>query len=245
MSIILSLLGSNVPTASAPANEPLAFQTLGLPRIDSDVYMGSSGDYNGPYNVRSATIANSGSNVRVNISMKAITSTAFYNDWCIGGVQIYRGSTQLYSWMFTTSSGGTGSGWQWNYGGTDTSAGRPHSVTQANARTYSNIVSGSTNREIKWASSTASSNTGCDDGISATENLQAVTFPFTIQQVSNNFYAYCETSSPTTTGDVFYMRSPQINVQVGDVIYVAGACATLSTQSIINTFDDAVFIGVA
>lgn len=243
MSILLSLIGSNVSTTAAPpAGEPLAFQTLGLPRIDSDVYMGTYTDYNGPYDVRNATIANAGNNVRVNISMKAIMSTAFYSDWCIGGVQIYRGATQLYSWMFTNSSGGTGSGWEWNYGGTYTSAGRPHSVTQANARTYSNIVSGSTNREINWASSTASSNTGCEGGISSTSNLSASS---QINQSTNIYYAYCETSSPTATGDVFYMRSPQVNVQAGDVIYVAGACATYSPQTHINTFDDAVFIGVA
>lgn len=244
MSIILSLLGSNVPTATAaPGNEPLAFQTLGFPRIDSDVYMGSNSDYTGPYDVRSATIANAGTNVRVNISFKAITNTMYYSDWCIGGVQIYRGSQQIYSWMFTNSTGGTGSGWEKNYGGNYLSAGRPHTVTQANARNYSSITSGSSpGQTIYWATSTGSYYTGCANGISAGYALNSAS---TFTQVNGNYYAYPETSSPTVRGDVFYMRSPQINVQVGDVIYVAGACATYSTQSIINNFNDAVFIGVA
>lgn len=241
MSILLSLLGSNVPTATA-STEPLAFQTLGLPRINSNQYMGGPTDYNGPYDVRSATIANAGTNVRVNISFKALTTTAFYNDWCIGGVQIYRGSTQLYSWMFTTSFGGTGSGWQWSYGGTHTPAGRPHTVTDANALTYSAINSTIGYRIVNWATATGSSNTGCADGISANANLSTAN---QVNQQSGTYFAYFETSSPTVTGDVVYMRSPLINVQAGDVIYVAGACATFNTQSIINTFDDAVFIGVA
>lgn len=241
MSILLSLLGSNVPTASA-STEPLAFQTLGLPRIDSALYMGGTADYNGPYDVRSATIANAGANVRVNISFKALTTTAYYNDWCIAGVQIYRGSTQRYSWMFTTSVGGTGSGWKWCYGGTQTAAGRPHTVTDANALTYSVINTTSGARNVAWATSTASSNTGCADGINANTNLSTVN---QVNQQSGTYFAYYETSSPTVTGDVVYMRSPTISVQAGDVIYVAGACATYNTQSIINTFDDAVFIGVA
>ena len=242
MSIILSLVGSNVPTATAAGPEPLAFQTLGLPRIDSDVYMSGNADYNGPYDVRSATIANAGTNVRVNISMKAIMNTMYYSDWCIGGVQIYRGSTQLYSWMFTTSTGGTGSGWQWNFAGNYATPGRAHTVTQANARAYSNIVSGSSGQRIQWANGTGSWYTGCGGGISATQTLNTAS---TVTQVTNNYYAYSEASSPTVRGDVFYMRSPQINVQAGDVIYVAGACATLSTEPHINTFNDAVFIGVA
>lgn len=242
MSILLSLVGSNVPTATAPAGEPLPFQTLGFPEIQSNVYMGGSNDYTGPYDVRSATIANAGTNVRVNISLKAIKNTAFYSDWCIAGVQIYRGATQLYSWMFTTSSGGTGSSWQWNYGGTYISAGRADTVTQANARTYSSILSGSAAQKINWATSTGSSYTGCDGGINSLQTLNNVS---TVSQSANNYYAYCETSSPTVTGDVFYMRSPTINVQAGDVIYVAGACASYSLNGNINTFDDAVFIGVA
>ena len=241
MSILLTALGSNIPTATA-AVEPLAFQTLGLPRIDSDVYMGSSANYNGPFDVRSATIANAGTNVRVNISMKAIMSTSFQNDWCIGGVQIYRGSTQLYSWMFTDSTGGTGSGWEWNYGTVQTAAGRSDTVTQANARSYSAINSTITSQHVNFGRAPGSSNTGCDSGISATATLNNVS---TVPQVVLNYLMFAETSGSMSQGQVFYTRSPQISVQAGDVIYVAGACATRSTNSHINTFDDAVFIGVA
>ena len=243
MSILLSLVGSNVSTATAP--EPLAFQTLAFPRIDSDVYMsGSNADYTGPYYVRNATIANAGTNVRVNISMKAIMNTMYYSDWCIGGVQIYRGATLLYNWMFTTNTGGNGSGWQWNYGGTYTSAGRAHTVTQANNRTYSSIGSSGTNRQINWGTSTGSWYTGCAGGLNSLQTLNNVS---TVSQAGagSTFFAFSETSSPTVLGDVFYMRSPLINVQAGDVIYVAGACTTYSVIGHINGFYDAVFIGVA
>lgn len=243
MSILLSLLGSNVSTGGGSSGpEPLAFQTLGLPRIDSDVYMGGSADYTGPYDVRSATVANAGTNVRINISLKVITTTHFYSDWCIGGVQLYRSGSKTYDWIFNTSTGGTGSAWEKSVGGAYTTAGRPHTVTQANALTYSAISLGGSAQQINWATGTGSSNTGCAGGIPSNVNMNTVT---TINQVGANYFAYGESSSPTVLGDVFYMRSPQINVQAGDVIYVAGACATLSSQTIINTFDDAVFIGVA
>lgn len=243
MSILLSLVGSNVPTASGGGGgggEPLAFTTLGFPRIPSNSYMGSTADYNGPYDVRSVTIANAGTNVRINISLKVITNTTYVSDWCIGGVQLFRGGTKTYDWIFSNSTGGTGSGWQWNLGGTQLAAGRPHTVTDANARTYQSITSTISNRAVNWASSTSSSNTGCAGGISSTADLSSAS---TFAQVGSNYYVYNETTSPTALGDVFYIRSPQINVQAGDVIYVAGACATNGTW--INTFDDAVFIGVA
>lgn len=56
--------------------------------IASDSYMGNTADYDGPYDVHEMFFNQTAGNYRIYIVHKATTTTTFYNDTPIGGIQI-------------------------------------------------------------------------------------------------------------------------------------------------------------
>lgn len=231
------LLGESGTFAMADAATPIgeditsSFYEISNRFLDSQTYMGTSSDYNGPYDVGQVQTDFIGSG-RVYIGVKVTASTTFYNDIPIAGVQIISGTTLVASWIFNTSSGGSGSGWQTytsQISGTSTQ-GFPVTPSTASAYTYSNITTGTSISSFTWATSTGSSYTGAEDGIGNAYKLTADGGSGTlapvgdaqISQTSSTYYAYRETSGSTQySGTV--MRSPSYTFSGGEYIRVIHA----------------------
>lgn len=206
--------------------------------IASNTYMGSTADYNGPYDVGQVQTDFIGSG-RVYIGVKVTASTTYYNDIPIAGIQIISGSTLVRSWIFNTSTGGTGSGWQTytsQIAGTST-VGFPVSPTTASAYTYVNINTTTGVGKFTWATSTSSSNTGAADGIgnayklsgNGGSNTLATVGDAQISQTASTYYAYRETSGSTRYHGAV-MRSPTYTFGGGEYIRVIHAVTGASNS---------------
>ena len=200
--------------------------------IDSQSYMGSTADYTGPYDVGEVATNFSGTG-RVYIGHKITSATAFYSDVPIAGVQIIYGTNLVASWIFNTSTGGSGSGWQTyttQISGTSTQ-GFPVTPATASGYTYSNITTSAAAGKFAWATSTGSSYTGAADGIGNTYKLSADGGSNTlapvgdaqISQTTSTYYAYHETSSPGVQYGSAVMRSPTYTFSGGEKIRVIHA----------------------
>lgn len=199
--------------------------------LNSQTYMGNSYDYNGPYDVGEVQTDFTGTG-RVYIGVKVTSTTTYYNDVPIAGVQIVSGGTLVASWIFNTTSGGSGSGWasinQQLAGSQNT--GFPVTPATASTYGYSNMTTGSGTGKFSYASSTGSSYTGAADGIGNTYKLSADGGSNTlatvgngqVSQTSNTYYAYRETSGASLwSGTV--MRSPTYTFSGGEYIRVIHA----------------------
>ena len=216
-----------------------AFVEISNRIIESDTVMGSGDDYDGDYDVAQVQTDFTGSG-RVYIAVKTSASGASYmGDVAIAGVQIISGSTLVRSWIFNTSTGGSGSGWQTKSGevqGTNPLSAY-FSVTPATASgyTYQNITSTADNAVFSWATSTGSSYTGAADGIGDTYKLSADGGSNTlapvgnaqISQASNSYYAYREGTGSSEFSAQF-MRSPAYTFSGGEYIRVIHICASYS-----------------
>ena len=218
--------------------------------LDSQVYMGTTVDYNGPYDVGEVQTNFSGSG-RVYIGVKVTSSTTFYNDVPIAGVQIISGSTLVASWIFNTSTGGSGSGWQTytsQISGSSTQ-GFPVSPATASGYTYVNMSTSAAITRFSWATSTGSSYTGAADGIGNAYKLTADGGSDTlatvgdaqISQTSSTYYAYRETSGSTLWSGAV-MRSPAYTFSGGEKIRVIHAL-TGPTSSQMDP-DDTLYVAV-
>ena len=230
-----------------------SFYEISSRSIDSDTYMGDSSDYNGPYDVAEVQTNFSGIG-SVYIGHKATCPSSVYHSDCpIAGVQMISGSTLVASWIFNTSSGGSGSGWK-TY--TSVIAGSPNQGTfnitpqTASGYTYTTIQSGQTTGRFTWTDATGSSNTGADNGIGDTYKLSADGGNDTIAgvgtaqiaQTSNTYYAFHETSSPINRHDCVVMRSPQYNFSGGEKIRVIHALTAPSSNR--QDPDDSLYVAV-
>ena len=247
MSIIQMLFGSSeIPGEDITSS----FYEISNRFIDSQSYMGGSGDYTGPYDVGEVQTNFTGSG-RVYIGVKVTASTNFYNDVPIAGVQVISGSTLVASWIFNTSSGGSGSGWQTYTSQTAQQGTQGFPVTPATASgyTYSNITTTTGVGQFSWATYTGSSYTGAADGIGDTYKLSADGGSNTlapvgdaqISQTTSTYYAYRETSASTVyTGAI--MRSPSYTFSGGEKIRVIHAL-TGPTSTQMDT-DDTLYVAV-
>ena len=220
--------------------------------IDSQSYMGSTADYNGPYDVGQVQTDFIGTG-RVYIGVKVTASTTFYNDLPIAGVQVISGTTLVASWIFNTSTGGSGSGWQTytaQIGGTSTQ-GFPVTPATASGYSYSTITTSTSTGRFSYASSTGSSYTGAADGIGNTyklsadggSNTLATVGDGTISQSSSTYYAYRETSGATRySGTV--MRSPTYTFSGGEYIRVIHVLAGLTSMASTMDGTDSLYVAV-
>ena len=218
-----------------------AFYEISNRHIDSDIYMGSSVDYTGPYDVGEVQTSFSGSG-RVYIGVKITAQpNTFYNDLAIAGVQILNSAedTIIESWIFNTLNGGSGSGWQTHtnqISGTST-PGFPVTPATASGYTYTTITTTTSAGRFTWTTSTSSTNTGAADGIGNQYKLTAAGGSNTIapvgdaqiSQTGNTYYAFRETSGSTLwSGTV--MRSPLVNFSGGEKIRVIHALTGYSLE---------------
>jgi len=214
--------------------------------------MGTTSDYNGPYDVGQVQTDFTGTG-RVYIGVKVTASTTFYNDVPIAGVQIISGTTLVASWIFNTSTGGSGSAWQTytsQIGGTSTQ-GFPVTPATASGYTYSNITTGTGTGKFTWATGTGSSYTGAADGIGNTYKLSAdggfntlaTVGNGTISQSSATYYAYRETSgSVRYSGTV--MRSPTYTFSGGEYIRVIHALTGPTSMASTMNGTDSLYVAV-
>ena len=206
--------------------------------LDSQSYMGNATDYTGPYDVGEVQTDFTGSG-RVYIGVKITASTQYYNDVPIAGVQIISGSTLVASWIFNTSTGGSGSGWQTYTSQTAAQSSQGFPVTPATASGYTYTTMGtSTNvARFSWATGTGSSYTGAADGIGNAYKLSADGGSNTlapvgngqISQTTSTYYAYRETSGSTIDSGAI-MRSPTYTFSGGEYIRVIHLLAGNSTS---------------
>lgn len=241
-----------IADAAAPIGDDIttSFYEISNRFIASNTYMGGTGDYNGPYDVGEVQTDFTGTG-RVYIGVKVTSSTTYYNDIPIAGIQIITGTTLLASWIFNDNSGGSGSGWQ-TYSGEITGSstqGFPVTPQTASGYTYINITTSTNVGRFTWASSTNSSNTGAADGIGNAYKLSADGGSDTlapvgdaqISQSTSTHYVFRETSGSTRwSGTV--MRSPSYTFSGGEYIRVIHAVTGYSTNQMDP--DDCLYVAV-
>ena len=210
----------------------------------------TNNDYSGAYDVGEVQTNFTGTG-RVYIGVKATSSPTFYSDVPIAGVQIISGSTLVASWIFNTSTGGSGSGWQSYQSQTaaQSAQGFPVTPQTASGYTYASITTSNNIGRFAWATSTASNNTGAADGIGDTYKLSADGGSNTlapvgnaqISQTSSTYYAYRETSGSTLDSGAI-MRSPTYTFSGGEYIRVIHVLAGNSSSQMDP--DDTLYVAV-
>jgi hypothetical protein len=211
--------------------------------IDSNTYMGSTADYNGPYDVAEVQQGAFTGTGRVYLAHKVTSATTFYGDAPIAAVQILSASNSvLQTWTFNTSTGGTGSGWQtMTVAASATTTGLPLAPNNMTAGyTWTSISTSANTSRFSWATSTGSSYTGCADGIATPSGAMPVGNG-TINQSSGTYYMYRETSGSTLNTSV-YARSPTFTFSGGEKIRIAHALTGLSTNA--QNPDESLWVGV-
>lgn len=231
------------PTGSADLTT--SFYAIGDRFINSQTYMGNTSDYNGPYDVGQVIQNGFTGTGRVYLGVKVTSSTTYYNDIPIAGVQVIDSSGVLqHSWIFHSSSG-AGAGWTTytsQIAGTST-IGFPANVSFASTLTYSAISTTYGAGRFALASSTGSSYTGAAGGINTLyETTIATTGQGTAPQVGSNWYLYRETSGSTLWSGSL-MRSPEITFSDGETIKIIYAL-TGPTSPQMNP-DDSIYVGIA
>ena len=240
--------------AATPTGDDIttSFYEISNRFIASDTYMGSTADYNGAYDVGQVQTDFIGTG-RVYIGVKVTASTTYYNDIPIAGIQVIssNGSTLVASWIFNTSTGGSGSGWQTytsQIAGTST-VGFPVSPATASAYSYVAINNTTAVGKFTWATSTGSSNTGAADGIGNAyklsadggSNTLATVGDAQISQTTSTYYAYRETSGSTRYYGAV-MRSPTYTFGGGEYIRVIHAVTGYSGSQMSS--NDSLYVAV-
>lgn len=188
----------------------------------------STSDYTGGYDVREVATNFSGVG-RIYLGVKVTASTTYYNDIPIAGVQVVRGGVLVASWIFNTSSGGSGGGWKtitYSISGSS-SYGIGRTPSSVATLSYSTITTSTNVHRFTWATATSSRYTGAADGISSDYKMPsdggsgtiASTGNTMVSQTSGTYYAYRETSG-SARYSTSVMRSPEFTFMRGDVIKV-------------------------
>ena len=219
--------------------------------INSGSFMGNSSDYTGGYDVSEVQtdFANSAAAYgRIYLGIKVTAATTFYNDISVAGIQILDSTRTnlLQSWIFNTSSGGSGSSWQTTYSAIYGTSATGFPTTPATAKNYSYTnMSTSTNiNRWSWSTGTGSSYTGTADGISNSYysgGTIATVGDATVSQSSNTYYAFRETSGSTRYSGAV-MRSPLYYFQGQEWIRVIHAVAGYGAVAMDP--NDSLYIGV-
>ena len=251
----ISMIGMSGPVSSFTGVVPPAAAagqdiTTSFYEISNRFISISTNDYSGSYDVGEVQTNFTGSG-RVYIGIKVTASTTFYNDIAVAGVQIISGSTLVASWIFNTSSGGSGSGWQTHttqLSGSST-VGFPVTPAAASGYSYFNLSTSANISRFSWATSTGSNNTGASDGIANTYKLSGDGGSGTlapvgngqVSQSSNTYYAFRETSGSTRYSGVV-MRSPTYTFSGGEYIRVIHLLAGNSVYQM--NADDSLYVAV-
>ena len=230
--------------------------------IDSDAYMGNNSDYNGPYDVCDVCInATATGSRRIYLGLCVTHSVyTFWNDIAVAAVQHLNaaGNTIKNSWVFHSSSGGSGSGWQTTSG--NLSGNSSNSMTRTpstvSGLTFQNMGAGGSTNYWSWASSTGSAPTGAADGINSSYVTSIIPAPngsatnpgaasaqnALVSQTGGTYYAFVECSGIGLYQER-YMRSPSVTVAQGDIFRVVHCMATDNPSNI--NINNTLYFGIA
>jgi len=181
---------------------------------------------------------------RIYIGCNVTATTTYYNDLCVGAVQVLNpsGTTRLYGYSFSNGTDVAG----WNTSNAQTPLANADTAIEASNLAYTAIGSASTSR---WGgtTSTGSSYTGAADGLSTAYGSAGNTILptpgfFQVAQASSTNYLYRETSG-STLSTIVWLRSPLITVAPGSIIRVAAHSSTASGGGM--TENNTLFIGWA
>jgi hypothetical protein len=209
----------------------------------------TTSDYTGNYNVLDFVVPSTYSgSARIYIGAKVTTSTTYINDICIAGIQIlnnagtsilradiFSSGTESYETATVATAANSGIGY-------------PISLSTATGLAYSAIANSSTVNRWNRATSTGSSYTGMNDGISTGYETTIISAPsssiYQVAQSGSTYYLYNECSGATQyTG--MTMRSPAYSFSGGERIRVCFQIVTQSTMTGSMREDDSLYIGVA
>lgn len=186
-----------------------------------NIITGVSSDYTGAYDVVEVQFnpAISSATGRLFIGMRYTATTSFYNDLCIGAIQVLDNAGNLLdSWAFSNNT--DAAEWQ-TLGAQRGSLDTPLTLS---GLTYETIVSGAVAQKWSLASSTGSSSTGAADGVStlfgsAGTSILTVGNGTTPQTTSTN-YVFTE-SSGVSVNSYTWMRGPIITLPTGTRLRIA------------------------
>ena len=207
----------------------------------------SSGDSAGAYQVAHAAFDNAyntGATGRLYLAIKntASGSTAYYNDFAIGAVQLRSaGDTTLnHGWSFSVAADYT----DWEYAtvtGLNTSDDgyeNYYDIINATSQSWAACVNGVSNARISRASGTGSTFTGPADGLAVTYSdgdASPVTIgnlTSTIAQTSSTSFMFTESSgtSANITGKWYWVRSPEVTLD-GNILKTLTIAYNATTKS--------------
>jgi hypothetical protein len=206
-----------------------------------------TGDTANNWDVAQVQVANSGS-YRIYMVAKVTASTTYYNDVCVAAVQVIRSSSVEYNYVFTNNNSFNSRSWT-TYGSRvsgSSSLGVPSTfaLTNVGSLNFGSMVAGTNKNAWNGATSTASSYTGMQDGISYNTTGSLTVGALTTPQSVGEYYMYAETSS-TSRYSCVICRSPSITFQSGDYIKVCTGIVTRSTMSSSHNINDTLWIGLA
>ena len=218
----------------------------------------TSGDNTSAFNVHHEDFDSAyatGSVGRLYIAIKNTANPAYYNDFCIGAIQLTSDnySTLNHGWSFDVVSDYT----EWEYAtvtGLNTSnAGYENynDIIGATSQSWAACVNGVANARISRASATASSSTGAADGL-ASEYSDSSTGTIigsgtsAIAQSSTTSYMFTESSGTTANiiNKWYWIRSAEItiNSEANKNIAICYLAATPNnSQGMDDAADNALF----
>lgn len=208
----------------------------------------TSADNSDNYSVATVPMPAGASQGRVYIACEITAITTYYNDFCIGWVQIPHDNGGNLN---TTGDVGTNVDWQMDASGTvwqRGSAVTPGNNTLSSVSGYSwtNIANGSTLDRWNRATSTASSRTGAQGGMdegggyNIMDELGDLVVPGNsasrLVQANGSYYIYVE-SSNMTKGEIVWCRSPEVTLTGSNHVLVVGyhACTSSGGVGMVNT----------
>lgn len=216
----------------------------------------TSADNSDNYSFATAPLPASASQGRVYLAVQVTANTTFYNDFCIGWVQIPHDNGNSLN---TTGDASTNVDWQMDTYGTSWQRGS--AVTSSNdtlssvsGYTWTNIANGNTVNRWNRATSTGSQRTGAlggmDEGLGF--NLMDETSFFTVPgnnptsvvQTNTSYYIYTETSG-ATQGSIIWCRSPEVTLTGSNHVLVVAyhACTSSGGIGMTNTTSEKLLRG--
>ena len=209
-----------------------------------------SGDNTDAYSVATVAMPSSASQGRVYLAVQITASTTFYNDFCIGAVQIPHSSGAALN---TTGDVSTNVDWGMDAHATDWERGNIFvgsnaTLSSVSGYTWASITASATANRWNKATGTGSQRTGAQGGLSEGTGYNifselgdlAVTGNSATREAQDNAanYIYVE-SSGMTLGEIVWCRSPEVTLTgANHVLLIAyHACTSSGGIGMVNTSD--------
>ncbi len=200
------------------------------------------------YSVATFPMPSGASQGRVYLACEITATTTYYNDFCIGWVQIPHDNG---SNLNATGDVGTNVDWQMDASGTVWQRGSAvtagnNTLSSVSGYSWTNIASGSVADRWNKASSTNSSRTGAQGGMdegggyNIMDELGDLTVPGNssarLVQADGSDYIYVEASG-MTEGEIVWCRSPEVQLTGSNHVLVVGyhACTSSGGIGMVNT----------